>query len=150
MKESHRGTLFLATQVKLLRVLQEKTIQRLGDQEPVPVDVRMIAATHRDLERAIEQKLFRATFREVLRPMRTEAASHQTLAEIAAQMLGAAQRGESDNAYAEFHAAAERELFSQAMRIAGGNKTKAARWLGIARLTLREKLHALGLERSEG
>lgn len=84
-----------------------------------------------------------------MRPVRPEAASQQTLAEFAAQVLGAAQRGESENAYAEFHAAAERELFTQAMRLAGRNKTKAARWLGIARLTLREKLHALGIERSE-
>ncbi|RYD73311.1 MAG: hypothetical protein EOP84_21755, partial [Verrucomicrobiaceae bacterium] len=46
----------------------------------------------------------------------------------------------------EFHAGTERELLSQAMELAEGNKTKAARWLGIARLTLREKLAALGLD----
>ena len=47
------------TQVKLLRVLQEKSLQRLGGKETIPVDVRVIAATHRDLEAAIREKQFR-------------------------------------------------------------------------------------------
>jgi transcriptional regulator with GAF, ATPase, and Fis domain len=49
----------LGTQVKLLRVLQEKTIQRVGGKELIPVDVRIIAATHRDLEAAVAKKEFR-------------------------------------------------------------------------------------------
>ena len=53
------GDMTLGTQVKLVRVLQEKCLQRLGGKETVPVDVRVIAATHRDLERAIQQKQFR-------------------------------------------------------------------------------------------
>ena len=44
------------TQVKLLRVLQENCLQRLGGKETIPVDVRVIAATHRDLETAIRRK----------------------------------------------------------------------------------------------
>ena len=84
--------------------------------------------------------------REVMRQPKSESTpERQTLGEYAAQLLAAAQSGEGENVYGEFHAAAERELFSQAMRLAGGNKTKAARWLGIARLTLREKLLQLGL-----
>ena len=47
------------TQVKLMRVLQEKTLQRLGGKETIPVDVRVVAATHRDLETAIKEKQFR-------------------------------------------------------------------------------------------
>ena len=55
---AHQGTLFLdevgeltpETQVMLLRVLQERMIERVGGAEPIPVDVRVIAATHRDLE----------------------------------------------------------------------------------------------------
>src|SRR5262249_52132861 len=43
----------------LLRVLQEKTLQRLGGRETIPVDVRVIAATHRDLEGAIKNHQFR-------------------------------------------------------------------------------------------
>ena len=53
------GDMTLGTQAKLLRVLQEKTIQRLGGRETLPVDVRVIAATHRDLEAAIAEKQFR-------------------------------------------------------------------------------------------
>ena len=40
----------LSTQAKLLRVLQERYIQRLGGKENIPINVRVIAATHRDLE----------------------------------------------------------------------------------------------------
>src|SRR5256885_11663371 len=47
------------TQVKLMRVLQEKCLQRLGGKETISVDVRVVAATHRDLETAIQQKQFR-------------------------------------------------------------------------------------------
>jgi nitrogen regulation protein NR(I) len=53
------GDMTLGTQVKLLRVLQDKTLQRLGGKETIPVDVRVIAATHCDLEGAIREKQFR-------------------------------------------------------------------------------------------
>jgi len=61
------GTLFLdeigemgpETQVRLLRVLQERCITRVGDHQPIPVDVRIIAATHRDLAKAVETGRFR-------------------------------------------------------------------------------------------
>ncbi|MCF8034742.1 MAG: sigma 54-interacting transcriptional regulator [Desulfarculaceae bacterium] len=53
------GDLPLATQVKLLRVLEEKEIERVGDHQPIPVDVRIIAATHRDLPELINQGRFR-------------------------------------------------------------------------------------------
>ena len=51
--------LSLEMQVKLLRVLQERTIERLGGPRSIPVDVRVIAATNQDLERAIRQHTFR-------------------------------------------------------------------------------------------
>jgi DNA-binding NtrC family response regulator len=47
------------TQVKLLRVLQEKYIQRVGGNEKIPVDVRVLAATHRDLDQAMREHQFR-------------------------------------------------------------------------------------------
>src|SRR5207249_7200805 len=61
---AHGGTLFLdeigdislEVQTKLLRVLQEKTFERVGSSEPVQVDVRVIAATHQNLERLLAQK----------------------------------------------------------------------------------------------
>jgi DNA-binding NtrC family response regulator len=64
------GTLFLdeigdlaaGIQVKLLRVLQERTFQRVGGTQTVAVDVRVLAATNRDLEAAIGEKRFREDF----------------------------------------------------------------------------------------
>jgi nitrogen regulation protein NR(I) len=53
------GDLSLSTQVKLLRVLQEKYIQRVGGNEKIPVDVRVLAATHRNLETAMKERQFR-------------------------------------------------------------------------------------------
>src|SRR5438309_1054026 len=49
----------LPLQQKLLRVLQEKTIERVGGKETIPVDVRVIAATHRNLEVAVQENQFR-------------------------------------------------------------------------------------------
>jgi PAS domain S-box-containing protein len=62
------GTIFLdevgdlpaETQVALLRVLQEHEFERVGGSRPIPTDVRVIAATNRDLEKAIADKSFRA------------------------------------------------------------------------------------------
>jgi DNA-binding NtrC family response regulator len=62
-----KGTLFLddiddlplQTQVKFLRVLQERTIERLGGSRPVPVDVRIVAATKVSLAQAVKEKRFR-------------------------------------------------------------------------------------------
>jgi nitrogen regulation protein NR(I) len=66
-EQANGGTLFLdeigdmtfGTQVKLVRVLQERSLQRLGGRETIPVDVRVIAASHRDLQRAVQEKQFR-------------------------------------------------------------------------------------------
>jgi two-component system response regulator AtoC len=65
---AERGTLFLdeigelalPTQAKLLRVLDERKVTRLGGRTPREVDVRFVAATNRDLKRAVEQGAFRA------------------------------------------------------------------------------------------
>jgi len=66
-EQAHGATLFLdeigdldlSLQAKLLRVLQEKQIQRVGGRELIPVDVRLIAATHQNLEKMIEDGTFR-------------------------------------------------------------------------------------------
>jgi PAS domain S-box-containing protein len=64
---AHGGTLFLDEigdmpldmQVKLLRVLQEKELERIGATRPIPIDIRVIAATHRPLEQLIKEGKFR-------------------------------------------------------------------------------------------
>jgi len=53
------GDMPLHLQVKILRVLQERRIQRLGSTQPVPVDARFIAATHQDLSAKVREGLFR-------------------------------------------------------------------------------------------
>jgi two-component system NtrC family response regulator len=79
------GTLFLdevgdlaaELQVKILRFLQEKVIERVGGREPISVDCRVIAATHRDLDKAVKENRFRedlyfrlAVLKIVLPPLR--------------------------------------------------------------------------------
>lgn len=66
-EQAHGGTIFLDeigeinmnTQAKLLRVLQEKEVMRVGSNEPIPVDVRIISATNKDLENAVSAGRFR-------------------------------------------------------------------------------------------
>jgi two-component system response regulator AtoC len=53
------GELSLALQAKLLRLLQDRVIERLGGTKTIPVDVRVVAATHRDLESMVERQQFR-------------------------------------------------------------------------------------------
>ncbi|MDY0221281.1 MAG: sigma-54 dependent transcriptional regulator [Desulfobacterium sp.] len=53
------GDMPMSIQAKFLRLLQENSIERLGGKEPISVDVRIIAATNRDLERAVADGLFR-------------------------------------------------------------------------------------------
>lgn len=237
-EQAHGGTLFLDeigdltpdTQAKLLRVLQEKTLERLGGGEVVPVDVRILAATHHDLEAALRTKEFRedlyyrlsvATLRvpalaerkedipELVRYFLRRHASGlgvaqpliqpeavavladyhwpgnvrelenvvrqalllarpfalgpdhvqqaldrsrrsipnlgQAHAAYISSLLEMAEKGEVIDTYWRMISDLEPELFIQAIRRAKGNQTKAARWLGITRLKMREKLAQLGL-----
>jgi DNA-binding NtrC family response regulator len=237
-EQANHATIFLdeigdmtpGTQVKLMRVLQEKCVQRLGSQETIRVDVRVIAATHRDLEAAIKRQQFREdlyyrisvvvlnlpplrerpedipelarfflnkyagefstpkasihadalaflqaqpwpgnvrelenVIRKVLlqargytisvdhvktafaKPGPLPVSTDKTLLALADELLGAAQRGEISDAYGQLHEAAERALLGRAIDRAKGNQAQAARWLGISRLTLREKLIHFGL-----
>jgi nitrogen regulation protein NR(I) len=237
-EQADHGTIFLdeigdmtpGTQVKLLRVLQERCLQRLGGKETIPVDVRVIAATHCDLETALKHEQFRedlyyrlsvvvislpplrdrkedipglvryflskyaaelgvqnpsiqpeavgflraqdwpGNVRELENSVRkvlllaqgyTIALEHvqaalirsnppadsasQTLRQYVDQLLGAAQRGDLNDAHSRLILASERELFSRAIELAQGNQAKAARWVGVSRLTMREKLIQFGL-----
>ena len=232
------GTIFLDEigdmdanlQAKLLRVLQDKSIQRVGGKETFPVDVRVIAATHRDLESAIRERLFREDLfyrlsgmtitlpplaqraedipdmihyflrrygpevgvaspsitpeaiaflqnqiwpgnvrelenavrkallfardytigleqvKEIVTKSRQPLATTQrTHAAYITELLDRVERGELQNAFAQMLADLEPELYAQAIRRAQGNLTKAAQWLGVTRLKMREKLKEFGL-----
>jgi DNA-binding NtrC family response regulator len=236
-EQADHGTLFLdevgdmtpATQAKLVRVLQEKCLQRLGGGETIAVDVRVMAATHRDLEAAIRDKQFREDFyyrlsmvEITLPPLRSRredipdlvghflwrhgrdlgtpeaAINADALALLQEQpwpgnvrelenvvrklllssrgfrinlehvrdalakadhpdfgatgafreyvdnLLAAARRGETADTHAQALTAVERELFSRAIGLAQGNQTKAARWLGVSRITMKAKLLQFG------
>lgn len=240
-EQASGGTLFLdevgdlqpSIQAKLLRVLQEKSIRRLGGNEEIPVDVRVIAATHRDLETAIIEKEFRedlfyrlnvasvflpplsqrtedipdlvryfmqryavdlgvlnpsihpdamdylkrqdwmgnvrelenAVRRALLlakpfpiglnhvqqvmsRARQAPDPSSQSHAAYIAHLLDRVSQGEESNAYAKMMADLETELFTQAIQRTHGNQAQAARWLGVTRLKMREKLSELGLRPS--
>lgn len=224
------GDMNANSQAKLLRVLQEKSIQRVGGRENVPVDVRVIAATHRDLEAAIRERLFREdlfyrlsvvtiklpplsqraddipemvryflrrygpeagvaapaitpeaiallqsqtwpgnvrelenTVRKALLVARDYTISQDLVKEVLAKsrapaavatqshaayimaLMDQVESGEIQNAFAKMLADLEPELYSEAIRRAHGNLTKAAQWLGVTRLKMREKLKEFGL-----
>jgi nitrogen regulation protein NR(I) len=237
-EQAQGGTIFLDeigdlapnTQAKLLRVLQEKSFQRLGGDEVIAADVRVLAATHRDLETAIAEKEFRedlmyrlsvvtitlpslservedipdlvkffisrhaqelgletpsiqpdaiawlqtqkwpGNVRElenvvrralllarpfaislehvqqlVAKDRKPATNASQSHAAYIADLLDRVKRGEAENAFARMISDLEPELFSQAIQLAQGNQAKAARWLGITRLKMREKLIEFGL-----
>jgi len=230
------GDLSLTTQAKLLRVLQEKTFQRLGGKETLTADVRVVAATHRDLEAALRQNQFRedlyyrlsvvvislpplrhrredipelvryflrkhgpelagphpsilpealellkahawpgnvrelenvvrkvllraqsyaidpAHVRDALLPPAAAvpaASDSEPFGAYADALLAAAQRGEISDAHDRLLGEAERTLFIRAIRQAGGNQAKAARWLGVSRITMKAKLVQFGLHPAE-
>jgi DNA-binding NtrC family response regulator len=102
---AHGGTLFLdevgelplATQVKLLRVLEERKVLRVGGREARSVDVRFISATHRDVEHEAEQGRFRSDLYYRLNgitlsvpPLRERSAD---IAELARQFIAASSGG---------------------------------------------------------
>jgi DNA-binding NtrC family response regulator len=223
------GDMTLPTQVKLLRVLQEKSVQRVGAREPISIDVRVIAATHCDLAEAIREGRFRedlfyrlnvaciavpplrersedipqlvicflqrhsvemgiaipiiqdeameflrsqswpgnvrelesavrrallvtpgfpitlSDVRRAMAPSVSRTETNQSLSALAKASLARAARGEHVEVYTELLGTFERELFAQAIKLAGGNQVRAARWLGISRFTLRERLQRFGL-----
>ncbi|MHB1042586.1 MAG: sigma-54-dependent transcriptional regulator [Eubacteriales bacterium] len=81
------GDMHLSTQVKILRVLEERVVDRLGGTRPTPVDVRVIASTNKDLSFMVRKGEFRedlyfrlAVFPIVLPPLRERAGDIQVLA----------------------------------------------------------------------
>ncbi len=107
-RQAHGGTLFLdeigdmptAVQTRLLRVLQEGVVQPVGAEQGLQVDVRIISATHQDLEQAIEEKFFRQDLYFRLRgielcipPLRQR---HEDLVLLSSHFLGAGRHFTTD------------------------------------------------------
>jgi two-component system nitrogen regulation response regulator NtrX len=101
-EQAHRGTLFLdeigdmplALQKRLLRVLEESKVERIGGDKPVAVDVRVIVATHRNLEEMVEAGSFRrdlyhrvVVFPIVLPPLRSRREDIPALVEHLARQI---------------------------------------------------------------
>jgi len=108
----------------------------------------------RELENVVRQALLAARpfgislehVQQVLAKTRKPvAASQQTHAAYIAELLNRAQSGDVRDAYSRMIADLEPELFKQVILLAQGNQSKAARWLGIGRMRLREKLVQFGL-----
>jgi len=84
--------------------------------------------------------------RQTLAARHAEAApTGHSFTAFAADLLARARQDELQDAHARMLAEAEREIVTQAIALADGNQAKAARWLGLSRFTVREKLKQLGL-----
>jgi len=101
-EQAHHGTLFLdeigdmplAMQTRLLRVLEESEVERVGGDKPVAVDVRVVVATHRNLEEMVEAGIFRrdlyhrvVVFPIMLPPLRARREDIPMLVEYFAQQV---------------------------------------------------------------
>jgi len=209
---AHRGTVLLdeigdiepGFQLKLLRFLQDREIRPLGAARPKPVDVRVIAATNRDLQKQVEDGKFRQDLwfrinvvRIVMPPLRQRRGDVPLLVQFflkkynerygqQARLLPDGLRALEDYTWpgnvrqlqhmierlvilapngridgpavedaiaataprehaAETLAAAEEEQIRRVLEATGGNKSRAARILGIERKTLYRKLERMGL-----
>ena len=205
------GDLPLATQTKLLRVLQEKEIERVGDHRPVKIDVRIIAATHKDLQQLIRDGLFRedlyyriGVIPVYLPPLRERMADIPLLVESFIKRIGERTgkeitgitrsglevllqygwpgnirelmnvveyafvlcpggmieprhlpqhlRGElapvrrQQGTTVNIYQGARRRQLVEALEAAGGNQTKAARILGVSRVTVWKWMSKYGIE----
>jgi DNA-binding NtrC family response regulator len=107
----------------------------------------------RELESTVRRALlispgFPITLTEVERsivPSVFATKTNQSIAALAKESLARAAQGEPIKVYPELLAHFESELLTQAIALAGGNQVRAARWLGLSRFTLRERLRRFGL-----
>ena len=206
------GDLPLTTQTKLLRVLQEKEFERVGDNRPIATDVRILAATNKDLNRLMEEKLFRGDLYYrinvipiYLPPLRTRLDDIPLLADtfihrmnlktekkitgiakevldvfmqynwpgnirelinvieytfvlcpegdisvnhLPAQFLGQqpVHVQQVSNTSNKLTTGNERQELIRALQASGGNKSEAARRLGISRVTLWKRIKKFGIQ----
>ncbi|HLZ53068.1 MAG TPA: helix-turn-helix domain-containing protein, partial [Verrucomicrobiae bacterium] len=108
----------------------------------------------RELENVVRQALLLArgysvslehAQQAVARSRKPVVVEDQSIAGYFSELLDRAQRGEVQGIHARMFADMERELFTRAIQLAKGNQAKAARWLGVTRTTMREKLIHFGL-----
>lgn len=205
------GDLPLSTQVKLLRVLQEKEIEKVGDHRPLSIDVRILAATNKDLNRLMEEGRFRqdlyyrigvipimipplrerredipllvesfinrirlktdkpisgmsreamellmdydwpGNVRELMNVIEYafvlcsegEIMSNHLPARVSGQTVSTVPRR---RVFQQLDANEERRRLMEALTAAGGNKSEAARILGISRVTLWKRLKAYDIQ----
>jgi two-component system response regulator HydG len=118
-----------ATQVKLLRVLESKQLERVGEHQPIKIDARIISATNQDLEAMIQQGSFRQDlfFRINVIPINLPPLSAPLLPEQAVGL-------------------SERDALVEALRRSGGNQTQAAKLLGVNRVTVYNRMRKYGIE----
>ena len=153
------GEMPLSLQAKLLRALQQGEVQRVGSDSPITVDVRVIAATNRNLQEEVEQKRFREDLFFRLNvisievpPLRERSEDIITGPELPASVTGAAEQAAPATETAEASLAGlslealERRAIEDTLRQTEDNKSEAARRLGITRATLHNKLRKYGLE----
>lgn len=220
------GDMSLPLQAKMLRVLQEKRIERVGGRGEIAIDVRVIAATHQPLEKMVDAGTFREDLLyrlqgasitlpplrdrlgdvellsshflnklsgelalhgkisrealsflarqpwpgnvrqlqnvlrrallkrrdlvigrddlvELLEQGRTPEDPPHNLVEMVQIALDEAEQAEEGNVLRELIATLEGLTIQEALKRSGGNQSKAARWLGVTRLTLREKIKGM-------
>jgi transcriptional regulator with PAS, ATPase and Fis domain len=206
------GDLPLATQTKLLRVLQEKEFERVGDNRPIATDVRILAATNKDLSKLMQEELFREDLyyrinvipiylpplRERLDdiPLLADTFIHRmqlkneknitgiskevldffmqyswpgnirelinvieyafvlcpegdiSLTHLPTQLLGQepASLQQGSKTSRKLTKGNEKQELIQALQAAGGNKSEAARRLGVSRVTLWKRIKKFGIQ----
>ena len=206
------GDLPLTTQTKLLRVLQEKEFERVGDNRPIATDVRILAATNKDLNKLMDEKLFREDlyyrinvipiYLPPLRarlddiPLLVETFIHRmrlkteknitgiakevldvfmqyswpgnirelinvieytfvlcpegdiSVAHLPAQLLEQqpVHAQEASRANRKLTKGNERQELIQALQATGGNKSEAARRMGVSRVTLWKRIKKFGIQ----
>jgi len=206
------GDLPLATQTKLLRVLQEKEFERVGDNRPIATDVRILAATNKDLNRLMQEELFREDLYYRINvipiylpplkarlddiPLLTDTFIHRmrlkteknitgitkevldffmqyswpgnireliniieyafvlcpegdiSLAHLPAQLLGqqSAHARQTSKRTKKLSKGNERQELIRTLQSSGGNKSEAARRLGISRVTLWKYIKKFGIQ----
>jgi sigma-54 specific flagellar transcriptional regulator A len=152
-ENAHKGTLFLDEigdmrfdmQVKLLRVLEERVVTRVGSSAAIPVDVRIVSATHRDMDRAIADGGFRQDLYFRLGVVVIHVPSLAERVEDIALLIRHFQKGRPIDLRQEIEAI-ECDRITMALELADGIVSDAARLLTLKRTTLIEKMRKYGVQ----